>query len=86
VADLPSLQFKYIVTLDEACDERAHIRVDDGREHDLDTARCWCTPTLYAVCDCDDGCWKCNDLEEAPHLTPEQAEAPDAPTVMAIHH
>lgn len=78
------LRIRFVVEVDETNDARAHLYAH-GREHDTDTVRCWCKPTINAICDCDDGCWKCDALTECPQLTPDEAEAPDAPKHLVIH-
>lgn len=53
------------------------------KAHDVDGLDCWCSPTYLIPCECEDGCWKCEDgLEE---LSREQAErAPE--TVIVVHN
>lgn len=51
--------------------------------HNTDSYDCWCRPTYLVVCECDDGCWKCNG--GTIEVSREVADATDEP-VIVVHN
>ena len=82
--DLSKLTIRVLVQPDEEHAMRWHVAVGDTatREHDVDSSRCWCNPTIQRAYDTSNP-WSMARAGEL--MTPDEAEAFDAPLHVVTH-